>query len=205
MSEIDMSVYDAMKPSINEYINLFDEFGIRLTNIKCHKIMLETRKNKAFEVLSKKIKGLEGEEQVEKWKIKLENVFNPPKKSQTEIDFTGYNVGDDVICYTSYKAERFVTYNTDEYCYNNMYVKCKIQKINKNSITLVKYNSKIDFGGARYALAKQTYGYIKFKWTTVGKQKVIVKNLSRITRKCDDLNRYQEYCEESSYFVDYAD
>lgn len=198
MTEIDMSVYDATKPSINQYIELLKEFKLGLTNFKCHKIMLASRKKKAFEVLSEQIKGLEGEE-LKKWKDKLENVFT---KKKTYPDFTGYNVGDHVICFTSYKEEGF---DGNETCYHNMHVKCKILKINKSSITLVKWNCKMDFSGAEFALANQTVGKIKFKWTnSFGRQTEVVKDLSRITRKCDNLEEYQEYSEESYQHIDYG-
>jgi len=203
MTGIDMSVYDAMKPSINQYINLLKEFGLRLTNLKSHKIMLETRKTKAFEVLSEKIKELEGEEQVQKWKDKLENVF-PKKNTHTQAEFIGYNVGDVVICFTDYSQivkDGYKYYMSDYF--DDIYVKCKIQKINKDSITLVKYKCVIDYSDHFNAMRNKTVGEIKLEWTTLGKQTEDVKDLSKITRKCDDLEKYKRYCKGCSYRVDH--
>ena len=94
MTDYDMSVYDEMKPSINQYINLLAEFNKRLVNIKNNKIPIETRKKKAFELVLKEVVKLDGEE-LQKWKDKLENVFNPKKAEKVknnlkvEADFTG--------------------------------------------------------------------------------------------------------------------
>ena len=192
---------DVYKLSIKKYKDLLKEFGVEMVDYKCD-IYTKIR---AFVALAEKINELEGEEQVQKWKDKLENVF-PKKKTQTQADFTGhitgYDVGDHVICFTNYKAEDV---NGNETCYFRMNVKCKIIKINKKSITLVKWNSTVDFSGYDYALANQCEGHIKFKWTnSFGHQKEVVKDLSRITRKCDDLEKYQKYCEESSYRIDFG-
>ena len=195
MTDYDMSGYDEMKPSINQYVNLLAEFNKRLTNIKNNKIPIETRKQKAFELLLKEVVKLDGEE-LQKWKDKLENVFNPKKaEKKVEAHLTGYQIGEDVIYYTKYKA------GDREYELN---VKCMIKKINKCSITLAKYKCNIDFTDTIRALKEQTHGDIKFEWTDElrDKDNVVVKVVKNLIRSDDIL--YKHYIKTTNYSVDYG-
>ena len=179
MTDYDMSVYDVMKPTINQYINLLAELNKRLVNIKNNHIPIETRKKKAFELVLKEVVKLDGEE-LQKWKDKLENVFNPKKAEKVkndlkvEADFTGYEIGEDVIYYTKYKV------GDNEY---KVQVKCMIKKINKCSITLQKYKCNMDFTDANTALKEQTYGNIKFEWTNElrDKDNVVVRDIKPVS------------------------
>ena len=200
MTDYDMSVYDEMKPSINQYVNLLAEFNKRLVNIKNNKIPIEKRKNKAFELVLKEVVKLDGDE-LQKWKDKLENVFNPKKVEKVkndlkvEADFTGYEIGEDVIYYTKYKV------GDKEY---KVQVKCMIKKINKCSITLQKYKCNIDYTDSKRALREQTYGNIKFEWTNelCDKDNVVVKDVKRMIRSGDSI--YQDYIKATYYRVDYG-
>lgn len=200
MTDYDMSVYDEMKPTINQYVNLLAEFNKRLVNIKNNKIPIETRKKKAFELLLKEVVRLDGEE-LQRWKDKLENVFNPKKAEKVkndlkvEADFTGYEIGEDVIYYTKYSV------GDREY---KVEVKCMIKKINKCSITLAKYNCNMDFTDANTALKEQIHGKIKFEWTDElrDKDNVVVKDVKQIVRSDDIL--YQDKIKATYYYVDYG-
>ena len=195
-----MSVYDEMKPTINQYVNLLAEFNKRLVNIKNNHIAIETRKKKAFELVLKEVVKLDGEE-LQKWKDKLENVFNPKKAEKVkndlkvEADFTGYEIGEDVIYYTKYKV------GDKEY---KIQVKCVIKKINKCSITLQKYKCNMDFTDDKRALMEQTHGAIKFEWTNelCDKDNVVVKDVKQIIRSDDIL--YQDMINATYYSVDYG-
>ena len=192
-----MSGYDEMKPSINMYVNLLADLNKRLTNIKNSNIPIETRKKKAFEFILKEVNKLDDEE-LQKWKDILENVFNPKKveKVKVEADFTGYEIGEDVIYYTKYKV------GDTEY---KIAVKCMIKKINKCSITLAKYNCNMDFTDANRALREQTHGKIKFEWTDElrDKDNVVVKDVKQIIRRDDIL--YQDMIKATYYSVDCGD
>ena len=192
-----MSGYDEMKPSINMYVNLLADLNKRLANIKNSNIPIETRKKKAFEFILKEVNKLDDEE-LQKWKDILENVFNPKKveKVKVEADFTGYEIGEDVIYYTKYKV------GDTEY---KIAVKCMIKKINKCSITLAKYNCNMDFTDANRALREQTHGKIKFEWTDElrDKDNVVVKDVKQIIRRDDIL--YQDMIKATYYSVDCSD
>ena len=200
MTDYDMSVYDEMKPTINQYVNLLAEFNKRLVNIKNNHIAIETRKKKAFELVLKEVVKLDGEE-LQKWKDKLENVFNPKKAEKVkndlkvEADFTGYEIGEDVIYYTKYKV------GDNEY---KVQVKCMIKKINKCSITLQKYKCNMDFTDDKRALMEQTHGAIKFEWTNElrDKDNVVVRDVKQIVRSDDIL--YQDKIKATYYRVDYG-
>jgi hypothetical protein len=198
MADYDMSQY-VNYPSIKQYINLLAEFKVRLTNMNSNKIMLNIRKAKAFEVLFKEVSKLEGEE-LQKWKDKLEIVFKQQKikakkTEQDQVDFSGYNVGEDVI-YHTYPITN----------YPRIPVKCMIKKINKCSITLAKYNCDIDNSELDEAKKTQGVGRIKFKWTNEVRLNdiVIVRNVSNITRRCDDEVLFQSYSKESHYTIDFG-
>jgi len=192
-----MSGYDEMKPSINMYVNLLADLNKRLANIKNSNIPIETRKKKAFEFILKEVNKLDDEE-LQKWKDILENVFNPKKveKVKVEADFTGYEIGEDVIYYTKYKV------GDTEY---KIAVKCMIKKINKCSITLAKYNCNMDLTDANRALREQTHGKIKFEWTDElrDKDNVVVKDVNQIIRRDDIL--YQDMIKATYYSVDCGD
>ena len=200
MTDYDMSVYDEMKPTINQYVNLLAEFNKRLVNIKNNHIAIETRKKKAFELVLKEVVKLDGEE-LQKWKDKLENVFNPKKAEKVkndlkvEADFTGYEINEDVIYYTKYKV------GDNEY---KVQVKCMIKKINKCSITLQKYKCNMDFTDDKRALMEQTHGAIKFEWTNElrDKDNVVVRDVKQIVRSDDIL--YQDKIKATYYRVDYG-
>ena len=201
MTDYDMTRYDADDLTINQYISLLAELNVRLTNIKSNKILLEKRKKKAFEVLSEKIKALEGEE-LEKWKDKVENVFNPKKvkKEQNQVDFSDYKVGEIVFYYTNYKYK-----SGERMDVKRIKVKCMIKKINKCSITLAKYNCDIDFSEFELAFRTQGFGRIKFKWTDELRHNdiAVVKNVSKLIRRGDDM--FEIYSEQSeSELVDFG-
>ena len=200
MTDYYMSDYDEMKPTINQYVNLLAEFNKRLVNIKNNHIAIETRKKKAFELVLKEVVKLDGEE-LQKWKDKLENVFNPKKAEKVkndlkvEADFTDYEINEDVIYYTKYKV------GDNEY---KVQVKCMIKKINKCSITLQKYKCNMDFTDDKRALMEQTHGAIKFEWTNelCDKDNVVVKDVKQIIRSDDIL--YQDMIKATYYSVDYG-
>lgn len=200
MTDYDMSGYDAMKPTIDQYVNLLAKFNKKLVNIKNTHIPIETRKSKAFEIILKEMSKLDGEE-LQRWKNKLENVFNPKKAEKVkndlkvEIDLTGYKIGEDVIYYTKYKV------GDREY---KVQVKCMIKKINKCSITLAKYKCNMDFTDGDRALREQTHGAIKFEWTNElrDKDSVVVRNVEQLIRSDNSL--YQDKIKETYYGVDYG-
>ena len=201
MTDYYMSDYDEMKPTINQYVSLLAEFNKRLVNIKNNRILIETRKKKAFELVLKEVVKLDGEE-LQKWKDKLENVFNPKKAEKVKndlkvaVDFTGYEIGEDVIYYTTYKV------GNKEY---KVQVKCAIKKINKCSITLQKYKCNMDYTDANRALKEQTYGNIKFEWTNElrDKDNVVVKDVKSI-RRSDNII-YKDMIKATYVMVNFAD
>jgi hypothetical protein len=203
MTDYDMSVYDELKPTIIQYVNLLAEFNKKLINIKNNNIAIETRKKKAFELVLKEVVKLDGEE-LQKWKDKLENVFNPKKVEKVkndlkvEKDFSNYKIGEDVIYYT--------TYNVGGSWDKKINVKCKIVKINKCSIRLAKYRCDIDFTDDRRALMEQTHGRIKFNWTneliSITSCFIAVRDETQIQRS--DHILYQDNIKTSYYSVDYG-
>lgn len=200
MTDYDMSGYDAMKPTIDQYVNLLAKFNKKLVNIKNTHIPIETRKSKAFELILKEMSKLDGEE-LQRWKDKLENVFNPKKAEKVkndlkvETDLTGYKIGEDVIYYTKYKV------GDREY---KVQVKCCIMKINKCSITLQKYKCNLDFTDDVRALREQTHGAIKFEWTNElrDKDNVVVRDVKQLIMSDNSL--YQDKIKATYYGVDYG-
>ncbi len=204
MTNYDMSVYDFMKPSINQYVSLLAEFNKGLTNMNTSRIPIETRKEKAFERLLKEVEKLDGDE-LQKWKDKLENVFNlkkAEKAEKVEKDLTDYKIGEDVIFYTKYKVEEpWTSIGESEY---KVEVKCMIKKINKCSITLQKYKCNVDYTDERRAFIEQTHGDIKFEWTNELRDKdiVVVKNVTQLMRS--DHSLYQKYIKVTYYNIDFG-
>jgi hypothetical protein len=198
MTDYDMTAYDENKLSINQYIELLAEFNKKLTNIKNNHIPIETRKHKAFDFLLKQVVKLEGDE-LELWKDKLENLFNPKKSNKVEKvnnDLSKFNIGEDVLIYTKYKIDE------EDYSYET-YVKCKIHKINKCSITLQKYKCNADFSSYNRAAREQTFGRLYFNWTNELQQnKIVIKDVSKILRSDWDL--YDTFIKQSDYFVDFG-
>ena len=198
MTDYDMTAYDENKLSINQYIELLAEFNKKLTNIKNNHIPIETRKHKAFDFLLKQVVKLDGDE-LELWKDKLENLFNPKKSNKVEKvnnDLSKFNIGEDVLIHTKYKIEE------EDYTYET-YVKCKIHKINKCSITLQKYKCNADFSDYNRGARLQTFGRIYFNWTNeLLQDKILIKNVSQIYRSDWDL--YDTYIKQSNYVIDFG-
>ena len=198
MTDYDMTAYDENKLSINQYIELLAEFNKKLTNIKNNHIPIETRKHKAFDFLLKQVVKLDGDE-LELWKDKLENLFNPKKSNKEEKvnnDLSKFNIGEDVLIHTKYKIEE------EDYTYET-YVKCKIHKINKCSITLQKYKCNADFSDYNRGARLQTFGRIYFNWTNeLLQDKILIKNVSQIYRSDWDL--YDTYIKQSNYVIDFG-
>ena len=111
-------------------------------------------------------------------------------------DFTGYEIGEDVIYYTTYKV------GDKEY---KVQVKCAIKKINKCSITLQKYKCNMDFTDDKRALKEQTHGNIKFEWTNElrDKDNVVVKDVKSI-RRSDNII-YKDMIKATYVMVNFAD
>ena len=198
MTMYDMSAYDKNKLSINQYIELIAQFDRKLTNIKNNRIPIETRKNEAFDFLIILIIRLEGEE-LQAWNDKLENLFNPKKSNKVEKvnnDLSKFNIGEDVLIRTKYKIEE------QDYSYET-YVKCKIHKINKCSITLQKYKCNADLSDYNRGARLQTFGRIYFNWTNeLLQDKIVIKDVSKIYRSDWDL--YDTYIKQTDYVVDFG-
>jgi hypothetical protein len=192
--EIDISMYDYTKPSINTYVRLFDSMNVRLSNIKSNRIDLDLRKQKAFEVLMKRIKMLDlDEEKLKQWKVRLDCAFGIAKQEKVKVekppvDLSQYRVGQVVMTYADYKDEK------------DMMVKCVISKINKTSLTLLMHDSLEDERDVRRALQQQTHGYKRFHWTGRFLDKKIVRTPQRVITDGALFNHYLEYGEKSVDF-----
>jgi len=205
MTDYDMTNYDENKISINQYVNLLAEFNKKLVNIKNNHIPIETRKRKAFELLLKEVIKLDGDE-LETWKDRLENIFNPKVKAEkvkndlrVEKDLSDFKLGEIVLIYTKYKVDS-IDYD--------IYVKCKIDKINKCSIRLQKYKCDLNFDDYNNGIREQTFGKLYFNWTDEletdkSKQNFInIKNVDKICRSDWDL--YNSYIKQTYHITDFG-
>ena len=118
-----------------------------------------------------------------------------------EAILSDYKVGEVVISYTKYKTE-FMEDGAPHWWY--IWVKCKIVKINKKSLTLQHYDCIIDESDVYRALSEQTYGVRKFKWfdDRMINKKTVCKNVEKLIRKGDSL--YDDYVKSYSYTVDFG-
>ena len=201
------SVQATFKPPLKQYIELLARLNIQITDIKNSKISLDRKKLLACDTLLEAVAKLDrdDDELIDEWDDILENLFYPkkqPKKEKEPMNFDGYNIGDDVIYYTNYTNYKIVWWGAAKH---EMNVKCRIVKINKCSITLQKYESDVDFTDGKRAFQEQTHGKIYFNWTDkLSKEKVVVKNFTKIMREVDEPILYKHYMKQTDYLVDFG-
>jgi len=91
-----------------------------------------------------------------------------------------FNVGEDVLYYTNYQTD-----------YDRFYVKCRIMKINKKSITIQKYCSVKDIKRDNEILRNQTYGYVNHTWTDeLLTKKCVVRDVEQLKKRGSYLDDY---------------
>ena len=201
------SVQATFKPPLKQYIELLARLNIQITDIKNSKISLDRKKLLACDTLLEAVAKLDrdDDELIDEWDDILENLFYPkkqPKKEKEPMNFDGYNIGDDVIYYTNYTNYKIVWWGAAKH---EMNVKCRIVKLNKCSITLQKYESDVDFTDGKRAFQEQTHGKIYFNWTDkLLKEKVVVKNFTKIMREVDEPILYKHYMKQTDYLVDFG-
>ena len=201
------SVQATFKPPLKQYIELLARLNIQITDIKNSKISLDRKKLLACDTLLEAVAKLDrdDDELIDEWDDILENLFYPkkqPKKEKEPMNFDGYNIGDDVIYYTNYTNYKIVWWGAAKH---EMNVKCRIVKLNKCSITLQKYESDVDFTDGKRAFQEQTHGKIYFNWTDkLSKEKVVVKNFTKIMREVDEPILYKHYMKQTDYLVDFG-
>ena len=131
----------------------------------------------------------------------FKNIYNNTeilvtKEVKEDKDLSDYKVGEVVIYYTKYQVNGRDT---------NINVKCKIVKINKQSLTLQHYDCDIDESDVNRALREQTYGVRIFKWhswhSPINK-KCVCKNVEKLIRKGDCL--YNDYVKQTTTSVDFG-
>jgi DNA-binding transcriptional MerR regulator len=205
-------IYD--KLSLTQYIDFLGDMGYRLKNIKNSNISLTERKKAIYETICEKIEKLDSDKKTD-LKNKFDELFEvkPKQKqikkvesdsdsdsdSEEENDLSSFTVGEVVLVYNKYHVK--------ERSYN-IYVKCKVHKINKCSVTLQKYKCNVDFTDFDKGFREQTFGKLYFNWTDeleeATKQNFInIRDLSKIKR--EGWSVYKNYVKQqyhSSYFGD---
>lgn len=191
--------------SLNKYITLLGEMGYKLKNVKNPNIPLAKRKKAIYELIIEKIDELdELDDKKDDFKNKFEELFKPKVKAEkvkndlkVEKDLSRFNIGEIVLVETKHKV------NDIEY---DIYVKCKIYKINKCSITLQKYKCNVDFNEYHKNYREQTFGKLYFNWTDEleqSKQNFInVKDIDKIMKTDWDL--YDTYVKQTYYSIDFG-
>jgi len=191
---------------LNKYITLLGEMGYKLKNVKNPNIPLIKRKKAIYELINEKIDELDDDDdKKDNFKNKFEELFKPKVKAEkvknnlkVEKDLSRFNNGEVVLIYTKY-------YIDDKFY--DVYVKCKIHKINKCSITLQKYKCNVDFDEYNKSYREQTFGKLYFNWTDEleqSKQNFInVKDVDKIMRTDWDL--YDTYVKQTYYSIDFGD
>jgi len=191
--------------SLNKYITLLGDMGYKLKNVKNPNIPLAKRKKAIYELIIEKIDELDDDDdKKDDFKNKFEELFKPKVKAEkvkndlkVEKDLSRFNVGEVVLIYTKYKV------NDIEY---DIYIKCKIHKINKCSVTLQKYKCNVDFNEYHKSYREQTFGKLYFNWTDEleqSKQNFInVKDVDKIMRTDWDL--YDTYVKQTYYSIDFG-
>lgn len=191
--------------SLNKYITLLGEMGYKLKNVKNPYIPLAKRKKAIYELIIEKIDELdELDDKKDDFKNKFEELFKPKVKAKkvkndlkVEKDLSRFNIGEIVLVETKHKV------NDIEY---DIYVKCKIYKINKCSITLQKYKCNVDFNEYHKNYREQTFGKLYFNWTDEleqSKQNFInVKDIDKIMKTDWDL--YDTYVKQTYYSIDFG-
>ena len=191
--------------SLNKYITLLGEMGYKLKNVKNPNISLAKRKKAIYELIIEKIDELdELDDKKDDFKNKFEELFKPKVKAKkvkndlkVEKDLSRFNIGEIVLVETKHKV------NDIEY---DIYVKCKIYKINKCSITLQKYKCNVDFNEYHKNYREQTFTKLYFNWTDEleqSKQNFInVKDIDKIMKTDWDL--YDTYVKQTYYSIDFG-
>ena len=204
------------KISLTQYIDFLGDMGYRLKNIKNSNIELTKRKKAIYETICEKIEKLDPDEKTD-IKNKFDELFEPKQKqkqkqikkvkndsdsdtdSDEEDDLSDFNVGEVVLVYNKYYAKK--------YSYN-IFVKCRVHKINKCSITLQKYKCNVDFTDYDKGFSERTFGKLYFNWTDeleeATKENFInIKDLRKIKRAGWSL--YENYIEQSKYSTYFGD
>lgn len=192
--------YDYTKLSISSYVALLASLKRRLTNIKSSRIPLDYRKKYAFDTIMKYVSEKTGED-LQMWKDKLDIAFGivkPPviKTVKPAVDLSAFKVGDIVFAYTQFKKQQ-------EGSNYSIYVKCKITKINKCSLTLTKYDYTYDESEVYEALQNQSFCKVYYIWKdTLTNEKLNIRKTDNLIVKGQDL--YDIFMDKCDYNFDFG-
>lgn len=171
--------------SIDTLVEIFrTEFKSRITNMKCSSIPLEKRKNiiitKILEAASKTNNDID--------KKIIDTYFFPQIKNTEWVN--DFVVGEEVLFH------RGTTHG-----WHSVYVKAKVMKINKSSISIRLFHYKVVIDENAYE--NQTYGYNKMVWDNFTDERKIVYQRGAL-KKYGEIEIYNKYFTQGEYFADYG-
>lgn len=163
---------------------LGEQFKRRITNIKSSSIALDKRRNLIIsKILENVIKSSD-----ENIAEKIINLYltDEPKTIQDTEWCNDFKVGEEVLVWQGKRCRELI--------------KGVIQKINKDSVTLNLYNYITILDD--YAIQNQTYGYTRYVWTSLSREKTIIRTRDRLYKKNESC--WDEYFVEGKRSVDYG-
>ena len=112
------------------------------------------------------------------------------------VDSTSFYKGEIVVYFTKYRV------GNKDY---KIYVKCKVIRLNKCSVTLNKFSCNIDYTDVKKAIEEQTLGRLKFIWTDTLRDKdfVNVKKPEDIIKNGSS-NLYEDNVNETYHTIDFS-
>jgi len=122
------------------------------------------------------------------------------KRERTPPNFSGLNIGDDVLYRTHYRPRGFSQLHT--YWID---IKCRIIKINKWSMIIEQYDCEIDMTDIELAIEEKRVGEMYFNWTDklLGERLTIKSRPNARHRLCPIEEWYELYLNQSISLVDF--
>ena len=124
------------------------------------------------------------------------------KRERTPPNFSGLNIGDDVLYRAYYRPHGYSklhTYYID--------IKCRIMKINKWSMILEQYDCEIDMTDIELAIKEKRFGKMYFNWTNqlLGERLTIKTEPHSKHRMCPIEDWYELYLSQSISLIDFTE
>lgn len=194
-----IQTFDASNMSIDIYKKLLDSCGKKVINLSNCEHPIIDRKLKALAVIKAEIQN-GNEVLAETFKTlnshlsarKLQNKEIVKTDYEKELDIIGVTHGCDLFCYTTYKNK-----------HNNnhlIYVKCRVLRIHKASITLKFYSASIKTEISETGLSVMYYWSISEE--PLLPEEVVVKKLDCIYTKQSNPMIFEMNNIRSVYYID---